>query len=131
MVPTMLLAGGGHARRGRVCAADSARRRGGCLRADNAALVLSFIDGVFSEGATGSIPAGALINRLDDDLSAWLSDRGLVYFGDTDAHGSPSSTGCGSTTRTRGHSSCIAPPSWLTSPTGEPSGNQWPTGSPA
>ncbi len=103
------------------------------LRADTVAVVLSFIDGVFGEGATGSIPAGgALINRLDDDLSAWLSDRGLVYFGDTPIRtGSPSSTGCGSTTRTRGHASWIAPPSWLTSPTGEPTGNQWPTGSPA
>jgi hypothetical protein len=40
------------------------------LRADNAALVLSFIDRVFGEENVRSIAAGDLVNRLEDDLYA-------------------------------------------------------------
>lgn len=40
------------------------------LRADNAALVLSFLDRVFGEENAGSIAAGELISRLDDELYA-------------------------------------------------------------
>src|SRR6266496_2849445 len=40
------------------------------LRADNAALVLSFIDRVFGEENVRAIAAGDLINRLDDELYA-------------------------------------------------------------
>jgi hypothetical protein len=44
------------------------------LRADNAALMLSFLGRVFGEGSTGAVGAADLISRLDDDLFA-LNER--------------------------------------------------------
>jgi hypothetical protein len=40
------------------------------LRADNAALVLSFLGGVFVDGNAGDLPADDLVNRLDEALYA-------------------------------------------------------------
>ncbi len=50
------------------------------LRADNAALVLSFIDRVFGEENVRSIAAGDLINRLDDELYAVNERLGEARF---------------------------------------------------
>jgi hypothetical protein len=44
------------------------------LRAQNAALVLSFLGRVFGEGKAGPVAAGELISLLDDELYG-LNDR--------------------------------------------------------
>lgn len=44
------------------------------LRADNAALTLSFLGRVFGEGSTGAVGAADLISRLDDEIFA-LNER--------------------------------------------------------
>jgi hypothetical protein len=50
------------------------------LRAQNAALVLSFLGRVFGEGKAGPVAAGELISRLDDELYALHERLGETAF---------------------------------------------------